>query len=82
MAQLRSISDKCGYTDYLEKFVTYPPAGQLPLPVATNGTFDVTDECDIFDLIFNEISVCVTTIPRSRILVDGLSAIFQTESCL
>ncbi|PSS22696.1 hypothetical protein PHLCEN_2v2993 [Hermanssonia centrifuga] len=31
-AQLQNISDTCGYTDYLDKFVTYPPAGQLPLP--------------------------------------------------
>ncbi|KAG6889119.1 hypothetical protein C0995_003688 [Termitomyces sp. Mi166 len=38
-ATLQTISDECGYTDYLDKFVTYPPKGQLPLPVATNGTF-------------------------------------------
>ncbi|KAI0343371.1 alpha/beta-hydrolase [Trametopsis cervina] len=31
-AQLQNISDTCGYTDYLDNFVTYPPAGQLPLP--------------------------------------------------
>ncbi|KAF9564818.1 alpha/beta-hydrolase [Agrocybe pediades] len=43
-AQLQQISDECGYTDYLDKFVTYPPAGQLPL-VATNGTFTVTPNC-------------------------------------
>ena len=33
MAQLQNISDACGFTDYLDSFVTYPPAGQLPLPV-------------------------------------------------
>ncbi|KAL4245091.1 Carboxypeptidase [Abortiporus biennis] len=37
-AQLQNISDTCGYTDYLDKFVTYPPAGQLPLPAG--ATFD------------------------------------------
>lgn len=36
--QLQNISDTCGYTDYLDKFVTYPPAGQLPLPAG--ATFD------------------------------------------
>ncbi|KAG6831761.1 hypothetical protein H0H92_007913 [Tricholoma furcatifolium] len=46
-ASLQSISDDCGYTDYLTDFVTYPPQGQLPLPVATNGTFTVTPACRI-----------------------------------
>ncbi|KAF8813757.1 alpha/beta-hydrolase [Phlegmacium glaucopus] len=46
-AELQQISDTCGYSDYLDKFVTYPPAGQLPLPVATNGTFSVTPSCRI-----------------------------------
>ncbi|GLB37384.1 putative peptidase S10 family protein [Lyophyllum shimeji] len=44
---LQTISDDCGYTDYLDKFVTYPPKGQLPLPVATNGTFSVIPGCRI-----------------------------------
>ncbi|KAK7473020.1 hypothetical protein VKT23_001124 [Stygiomarasmius scandens] len=30
--ELQQISDSCGYTDYLDKFVTFPPAGQLPFP--------------------------------------------------
>ncbi|KAF8918048.1 alpha/beta-hydrolase [Mucidula mucida] len=38
--QLQEISDTCGYTDYLDKFVTYPPAGQLPFPAGVvEGTF-------------------------------------------
>ncbi|KAG6920015.1 hypothetical protein DXG01_010083 [Tephrocybe rancida] len=44
-ATLQTISDRCGYTDYLDNFVTYPPKGQLPLPVATNGTFSTTAAC-------------------------------------
>ncbi|TFY66307.1 hypothetical protein EVG20_g4784 [Dentipellis fragilis] len=55
-AELQSISDSCGYTDYLDKFVSYPPKGQLPL-VGTNGTFRTTNECDIWDLIIDEVSV-------------------------
>lgn len=39
-AQLQNVSDSCGYTDYLDKFVTYPPAGQLPLPAG--ATFNET----------------------------------------
>ncbi|KAG5350635.1 hypothetical protein C0989_009995 [Termitomyces sp. Mn162] len=50
-ATLQTISDECGYTDYLDEFVTYPPKGQLPLPVATNGTFTVTRACRIHTLI-------------------------------
>lgn len=46
-AELQTISDNCGYTDYLDEFVTYPPAGQLPLPIGTNGTFSPTAACRI-----------------------------------
>ncbi|TFK44435.1 alpha/beta-hydrolase [Crucibulum laeve] len=56
-AQLQQISDSCGYTDYLDKFVTYPPAGQLPLPVATNGTFNVIPQCRIHSPIQRTIGV-------------------------
>lgn len=57
--QLQQISDKCGYTDYLDKFVTYPPAGQLPLPIATNGTFSTTPACRIHSPIQRAIGVYV-----------------------
>ncbi|CAL1711151.1 unnamed protein product [Somion occarium] len=36
--QLQSISDSCGFTDYLDKFVSYPPTSQLPIPAG--GTID------------------------------------------
>ncbi|RDB24738.1 hypothetical protein Hypma_007941 [Hypsizygus marmoreus] len=54
---LQGISDSCGYTDYLDKFVTYPPAGQLPLPIATNGTFSVIPSCRIHSPIQRAINV-------------------------
>ncbi|KAF7375877.1 Carboxypeptidase [Mycena sanguinolenta] len=57
LAELQTISDTCGYTDYLDNFVTYPPAGQLPLPVATNGTFTVTPACRIHNMIEREIGI-------------------------
>ncbi|KAJ7039116.1 alpha/beta-hydrolase [Mycena alexandri] len=56
-AELQTISDNCGYTDYLDKFVTYPPAGQLPLPVGTNGTFSATAACRIHSPIQRAIGV-------------------------
>jgi carboxypeptidase D len=40
----------CKYTGYVEKYVTYPPNGLLPLP----GTSVEADEgCDVWDEIFN-----------------------------
>ncbi|PPQ77206.1 hypothetical protein CVT25_011052 [Psilocybe cyanescens] len=55
-AKLQQISDSCGYTDYLDKFVTYPPAGQLPL-VGTNGTFRTTAACRMHSPIQRAIGV-------------------------
>ncbi|TDL18856.1 alpha/beta-hydrolase [Rickenella mellea] len=52
MAQLQNISDTCGYTDYLEKFVTYPPAGQLPFPAGVPaGSHSPVPSCRIFNPI-------------------------------
>lgn len=41
--------EKCGYAGYIDKYLTYPPTGPLPLP---NGTSDVTAECDLFSAVF------------------------------
>lgn len=58
MAHLQNISDTCGYTTYLDDFVTYPPKGLLPLPVGVpNGTFEPSRSCRIFDPIINEITI-------------------------
>ncbi len=54
--QLQHISDSCGYTDYLDKFVTYPPKGLLPL-VGTNGTFTVTPGCRLHSPIQRAVGV-------------------------
>ncbi|KAK7057503.1 carboxypeptidase [Favolaschia claudopus] len=55
--QLQTISDNCGYTDYLDDFVTYPPKGQLPLPKGTNGTFSATAACRIHSPIQRAVGV-------------------------
>ena len=50
MAQLDSIATKCNYAGYMDKFVTYPPAGLLPLP----GKSTFADKgCDVWNMIFN-----------------------------
>ncbi|KAH9483197.1 putative serine carboxypeptidase [Psilocybe cubensis] len=49
MAELDQINDKCNYTGYMEKFVTYPPKGLLPLP---NGSTRTSRACDVWDTIF------------------------------
>ncbi|CUA67083.1 hypothetical protein RSOLAG22IIIB_07169 [Rhizoctonia solani] len=52
MNYVRSVGTKCGYTGWMEKYVTYPPAGPLPLPAqAYQGTPDygnVVDGCSIW----------------------------------
>jgi len=50
MAELDAQALKCNYTGYVDKFVTYPPKGLLPLP--GKSTFaDIG--CDLWDTIFN-----------------------------
>jgi carboxypeptidase D len=46
----------CGYTDYLHKYLTFPPKGPLPLPPHYNGTDDAP-ECDIWDDVFSAASL-------------------------
>jgi carboxypeptidase D len=50
MANLTAMSAKCNYTDYMSKFLTYPPKGLLPLP-GKSTEFD--KGCDMWDTIFN-----------------------------
>jgi carboxypeptidase D len=49
LAHLDSVAAKCNYADYMEKYVTYPPRGLLPLP----GTSTEADpHCDVWSEIF------------------------------
>ncbi|KIJ33176.1 hypothetical protein M422DRAFT_183566 [Sphaerobolus stellatus SS14] len=49
MKTLQATSDNCGYTNYMQNFVTYPPKGLLPLP---GNTTRIKNSCDIWDMIF------------------------------
>lgn len=49
LAQLNAMAEQCNYADYFDKFVTYPPAGLLPLP---GSSIEADDGCDVWDAIF------------------------------
>ncbi|KZT13239.1 alpha/beta-hydrolase [Laetiporus sulphureus 93-53] len=49
MAELDATAAACNYTGYYEKYVTYPPAGQLPLP---GSSVEFDPGCDVWDAIF------------------------------
>ncbi|KAJ3773603.1 alpha/beta-hydrolase [Lentinula raphanica] len=51
MAQLDATAAKCNYTGYVDKFVTFPPAGPLPLP---GDSTEAARGCDVWDTIFDE----------------------------
>ncbi|KIX00857.1 uncharacterized protein Z518_09922 [Rhinocladiella mackenziei CBS 650.93] len=53
LAQLHNMSDSCGYTAFMDEYLTYPPKGILPTP--PNVDLD-DDSCDTFDAVFYAIS--------------------------
>ncbi|KAG0692282.1 Alpha/Beta hydrolase protein [Suillus ampliporus] len=50
MAHLETKAAKCNYTGYVDKYVTYPPTGLLPLP---GDSVEFAKGCDVWDDIFN-----------------------------
>ncbi|CAD6567715.1 MAG: hypothetical protein CYPHOPRED_002019 [Cyphobasidiales sp. Tagirdzhanova-0007] len=48
-ASIHEQAQTCGYTNYMDEYLKYPPAGPLPLP---NGTVDGSGACDLWDSIF------------------------------
>ncbi|EJF60058.1 alpha/beta-hydrolase [Dichomitus squalens] len=50
LAHLDSVAEKCNYTGYVAKHVTFPPKGLLPLP-GKSTEFD--HGCDVWDAIFD-----------------------------
>ncbi|KAJ5921350.1 hypothetical protein N7466_009676 [Penicillium verhagenii] len=51
MAELDKLHKQCGYADYIEKYLTFPPPEHQPTKIF-NYTTD--SDCDLFDLIYEE----------------------------
>jgi len=50
MAELDKKAATCNYAGYVDKYVTYPPKGLLPLP---GKSTDADEGCDLWDEIFH-----------------------------
>ncbi|KAF5370183.1 hypothetical protein D9757_010630 [Collybiopsis confluens] len=50
MAKLDATAKKCNYAGYVDKHVTFPPAGPLPLP---GNSTEADKGCDVWDSIFD-----------------------------
>lgn len=50
MDYLDQTAAACNYTGYMEKYVTYPPEGLLPLP---GSSVEYDEGCDVWDAIFS-----------------------------
>ncbi|GES66077.1 serine-type carboxypeptidase F [Aspergillus terreus] len=48
MAELESLHESCGYKDFIDQYLVFPPSDVQP-PKSANSS-----ECDVFDLIYNE----------------------------
>jgi len=51
MGELEQIHKECGYEEWLQKYLVFPPSGQQP---PTFFNFTANASCDIFDLVFVE----------------------------
>jgi carboxypeptidase D len=52
MAELEKKHKSCGYEDFIEKYLTFPPPEVQP-PKFFNYTSEA--DCDLFDLVYNEV---------------------------
>lgn len=48
LEELETLHDKCGYKDFIDEYLVFPPSGVQPQKQFLDG------ECDVFDLINNE----------------------------
>lgn len=53
MNQITAKDKSCGYADFRNQYLTFPPPGPLPTPPQVN----TSSECDIFDDVFNAVSL-------------------------
>ena len=49
MAEIDAMAERCGYSQYLEEHLTYPPKGKLPLP---GSSVEFAIGCDVWSTIF------------------------------
>ncbi|KZV99242.1 alpha/beta-hydrolase [Exidia glandulosa HHB12029] len=58
MLDLRNASEFCGYNDYMDQYLTYPPKGPLPLPedafYGLPGALNISQPCATWDSIAAE----------------------------
>jgi carboxypeptidase D len=53
---IHNMSDSCGYTDYIETYLTFPPPEVFPVKLpGTNDKGHTTADCDVFNTIVNEV---------------------------
>jgi len=50
MNEIKQTAKRCGYYDYMSKYLKYPPRGPLPLP---GHSIEFDDGCDLWTMIFN-----------------------------
>jgi carboxypeptidase D len=51
MADIHERADKCGYTSYMEEYLTFPPRSKLPIPANNASTPGCSLWQDIFDAV-------------------------------
>ncbi|GLI73690.1 hypothetical protein PoHVEF18_001910 [Penicillium ochrochloron] len=52
MAELEHLHKSCGYADFIDKYLTFPPPKEQP-PLFFNYTSMA--KCDVFDMVYNEV---------------------------
>ena len=49
LATLKSLHESCGYKNFMDKYLVYPPSGVQP-PTFFNFSDDASAACDIYDM--------------------------------
>ncbi|OQE20012.1 hypothetical protein PENSTE_c014G04437 [Penicillium steckii] len=52
MKELEHLHETCGYSDFIDKYLTFPPPEEQPTKIF-NYTTD--SKCDVFDMVYNEV---------------------------
>lgn len=56
-AYLHNATEACGYNDFIDKYLAFPPPGPLPGPTDLPGTDengDTTNDCAMWESVYNE----------------------------